>query len=225
MKRILLASVLSMLAFSAHAKDAAPLGVTLKGLDKSGRIDPQYAFCAPASPGHTKDGGNVSPEISWSGAPKETKSFAIITSDPDVPTDFSSAGKEGATIPADMKRQVFIHWVLVDIDPHTTRLPAGADSDRVEENGKHSQKTKYGLRGVNDYGKFKGGAFFGYDGPCPPWNDARMHHYSFTVYALDVRTLDLSGKFTAADAENAMKGHVLAKGSAVGAYTQNPAVK
>ena len=30
------------------------------------------------------------------------------------------------------------------------------------------------------------GDYFGYDGPCPPWNDSIVHHYVFTVYALDV---------------------------------------
>ena len=31
-----------------------------------------------------------------------------------------------------------------------------------------------------------GGSYYGYDGPCPPWNDSIPHHYLFTLYALDI---------------------------------------
>ena len=47
-------------------------------------------------------------------------------------------------------------------------------------------------QGINDYtGWFAGdkdmaGNYFGYDGPCPPWNDEIPHRYVFTLYALDV---------------------------------------
>ena len=56
-------------------------------------------------------------------------------------------------------------------------------------------------QGINDYtGWFAGdkdmaGNYFGYDGPCPPWNDEILHHYVFTVYALDVPRLDIAGDF------------------------------
>jgi len=66
------------------------------------------------------------------------------------------------------------------------------------------------------------GQYFGYDGPCPPWNDERLHHYHFTVYALSVKTLGLSGAFDAEAALAAMKGKVLAKGTSTGIFTQNP---
>ena len=87
------------------------------------------------------------------------------------------------------------------------------------------------MRGINDYTKFMAsnpdmaGDYGGYDGPCPPWNDERLHHYVFTVYALDVGSLGLSGSFTAPDALKAMEGHILAQASWTGTYTQNPAVK
>ena len=38
------------------------------------------------------------------------------------------------------------------------------------------------------------GNYFGYDGPCPPWNDAIPHHYVFTLYALDVARLDVPAR-------------------------------
>jgi hypothetical protein len=68
------------------------------------------------------------------------------------------------------------------------------------------------------------GQYFGYDGPCPPWNDEIVHHYHFTVYALNVASLNLPAGFAAADAMAAMNGVVLAKGDVVGLYAQNPAV-
>ena len=96
--------------------------------------------------------------------------------------------------------------------------------------GKAAGPTKYGLSGINDYtGWFANnskmaGNYGGYDGPCPPWNDTRRHHYRFTVYALDVPSLGLSGTFGAPDALKAMRRHVLAKGAAVGVYVLNPTV-
>ena len=65
------------------------------------------------------------------------------------------------------------------------------------------------------------GSYGGYDGPAPPWNDELVHEYCFTVYALDVATLGLSGEFTAADALAAMEGHILDQASWVGTYTLN----
>ena len=69
-----------------------------------------------------------------------------------------------------------------------------------------------------------GGDYGGYDGPCPPWNDSIMHHYHFTVYALDIASLNLEGSFTGAEALEAMEGHVLAKESHIGTYSLNPEV-
>lgn len=66
------------------------------------------------------------------------------------------------------------------------------------------------------------GDYFGYDGPCPSWNDARVHRYIFTVYALDVAELGVSGRFTGSQALEAMRGHVLAQASLTGTYTLNP---
>ena len=61
-----------------------------------------------------------------------------------------------------------------------------------------------------------GGDYGGYDGPCPPWNDSIMHHFHFTVFALDVQLLDLKGAFTGAGVLAAMKGHVLDQESHMG---------
>ena len=82
-----------------------------------------------------------------------------------------------------------------------------------------------GVQGLNDYtGWFASdpamkGDYAGYDGPCPPWNDERVHGYRFAIYALDVGTLGLSGPFTGHDVRKAMEGHVLGKAELIGLYT------
>ena len=85
-------------------------------------------------------------------------------------------------------------------------------------------------QGLNDFtGWFAGnpdmaGDYLGYDGPYPPFNDERVHRYFFRVFALDVATLSLPERFTAADAYRAMHGHVLAEAALHGTYTLNPAL-
>jgi Raf kinase inhibitor-like YbhB/YbcL family protein len=69
------------------------------------------------------------------------------------------------------------------------------------------------------------GNYYGYDGPCPPWNDAIVHHYAFTLFALDVARLDVAGTFGGADVRKAMAGHVLAQAAVTGLYTLNPSVR
>ena len=69
------------------------------------------------------------------------------------------------------------------------------------------------------------GDYFGYDGPCPPWNDEIAHRYVFTLFALDVETCPVRRKFTAADVVKAMKGHILGTAQITGRYSLNPAVK
>jgi Raf kinase inhibitor-like YbhB/YbcL family protein len=86
------------------------------------------------------------------------------------------------------------------------------------------------VQGVNDFtGWFSGdadmgGEYLGYDGPCPPWNDALLHHYHFRIHALDVAALPLIKGFSLAELRAAMVGHVLAEAELVGTYSLNPAV-
>ena len=211
---------------AANAAGMAALTVTVSGIKPGGVIPGSFAYCVPAKQGHVAPGPNKSPAIKWSKGPAGTASYAISMVDPDAPTVFDTANKEGQIIPADLKRRDFHHWILVDIASSVTGLPEGAES--TGHGGKPVGPTKYGLRGANDIGGFgrpgTKGPTGGYDGPCPPWNDAIPHHYHFGVYALNVRSLGLSSGFTVPDALRAMKGHVLAKGEWVGVYTQNPDV-
>src|SRR3546814_7648077 len=55
------------------------------------------------------------------------------------------------------------------------------------------------------------GDYLGYDGPFPPPNDLRLHRYFFRLFALDIATLSVPARFTAAEVKQAMKGHVLAE--------------
>lgn len=203
------------------AQGEAMLTVKVDAIKPGGVIPPRFAYCVPAPMGHTGQGPDTSPSISWSRGPAATASYAIIVVDPDVPTVFDDANKEGKTISASLARRDFYHWVLVDIPAKITSLPEGADSG--EPSPKKPGPTKYGVRGISDYSG-GGKVFGGYDGPCPPWNDEIPHHYHFMVYALDVTHLGVSGNFTGADALKAMQGHILAKGELVGVYSLNPEV-
>ncbi len=217
---MLLAAAFPATAFAAGGPTA--LHVTIKGLDEQGRLTPRHAFCQPDLVAGVSDGGNVSPELAWGAGPEGTKSFVVIMHDPDVPQKFDDANKEGRIIMKSAPRRDFVHWVLVDIPAATTRLPEGADSDRKDAGGKRTQNTRYGVRGINDFGKKKDSLFFGYDGPCPPWNDDLWHNYRFSVYALDIPSLNLGGAFTGRDVMRAMEGHVLARGQVVGRFSNNP---
>jgi Raf kinase inhibitor-like YbhB/YbcL family protein len=123
-----------------------------------------------------------------------------------------------------LPRADFVHWVLVDIPATTSELREGLDSDGMTPRGKAPGKTDHGVRGLNDYtGWFKGdeqleGQYAGYDGPWPPFNDERRHHYTFTVYALDVPSLQLPAAFTYADVKRAIQGHVLAEAKIRASY-------
>ncbi len=65
----------------------------------------------------TCDGKDISPDLTWSGAPKEVKSFALICDDPDAP---------GRT---------WVHWVIYNIPAERTDLPAGIPATRELPDG------------------------------------------------------------------------------------------
>jgi len=206
------------------------LTLDVTGVADDEPIPTTFAFCVPAHEGHVSMGANRNPRVVWKDAPAGTQSFALLCIDTDAPTDARDVNVEGRTVSETLPRTSFSHWVLVDIPGSATAVAEGADSDGVTAGGKSVGPTAHGVRGRNDYTAWfeddaeMAGTYGGYDGPCPPWNDELVHHYRFTVYALDVATLGLSGAFSADDALAAMQGHALASASVTGTYTLNPAL-
>ena len=187
-----------------------------------GRIDPAQ---------HVALSANRNPDFRWSDLPAGTQSLALVCHDPDVPSRGDDVNKEGHVVPASLPRVDFFHWVLVDLPADTPPIARGEFSDGVTARGKPGPHAPRGARqGISNYtdwfagDKDMGGNYFGYDGPCPPWNDELPHHYVFTLYALDVPRLAVSGIFGGPEALAAMKGHVLAQAAVTGRYTLNPKV-
>ena len=194
-------------------------------------IPSEFAFAEPDPESHIRFAGNRNPHLRWSGAPDATRSFAIVAVDPDVPSVGTDVNQEGRTVPADLPRVNFYHWLLVDLPPSTSEIGAGSHSQGVTARGKPGPGAPGGGRhGLNSYtGWFAGdaemeGDYFGYDGPCPPWNDERLHHYTFTVYALDTERASVDGSFEAAELLEAIEGHILDQASLMGTYALNPGV-
>lgn len=194
-------------------------------------IPGEFAFCRPDSVSHICLADNVSPHMVWSDVPEATRSFVLLCHDPDAPSRPDAVNKEGCSVPADLPRMDFYHWILVDIPVTVTELATGADSNRITPRGKDQTPGPHGARrGSNSYTDwFAGdpamaGNYFGYDGPCPPWNDSLPHHYHFSVYALDIGVCPIVGAFQGKDVLAAIEGHVLAQASITGLYSLNPDV-
>lgn len=170
---------------------------------------------------------NHNPELSWDEVPEGVRSFVLLCVDPDVPTIAEQVNREDLKIDADLPRCDFYHWVMINIPADCRQIAQGSCSSEVTIGGKRNPTGPNGSRqGVNDYTDFMAGSemagqYHGYDGPCPPWNDERMHHYYFRVYALNVAELDLAEHFNGGDVTGAMKAHVLASAEIMGRYTLN----
>jgi len=129
---------------------------------------------------YTCAGNDISPQLSWQGAPKATKSFALICADPDAVSG------------------TFYHWVVFN-------MPLTLSS--IKEN----QNLLDSVIGENSTGQQA------YKGPCPP--PGKIHHYIFTVYALDTQ-LNLPMDTNAEKLIAAMQGHILETADLIGLFSK-----
>lgn len=197
-----------------------------------GFIPERNAFGKIDGQNHVALAGNENPHLAWTDVPDATQSFVVICHDPDVPSKPDDVNQEDREIPSSLPRVDFYHWALVDIPATSTEIAEGAYSSGITPRGKAGPLALDGTRqGVNDFTNWfaadrdMNGDYFGYDGPCPPWNDSIPHRYVFTVYALDIAELPFEGRFTGADVIKAIQGHVLGQASITGLYTLNPRLK
>ncbi len=145
-KWVLLASLLAPL--SAYSEDAK---FTLSSTDIAAG---KYMKKAQEFNGFGCAGDDLSPQLSWSGAPEGTVAYAVFAYDPDAPTGSG-----------------WWHWQLVNIPADVTRIAAGA--------GKVDSKIlpQGSVQIENDFG------VAGFGGACPPQGHG-VHRYQFTVFAL-----------------------------------------
>lgn len=98
----------------------------------------------------------------------------------------------------------FTHWIVYDIPRSATSLAEGVEPNAMlPDNG--------GKQGTNGFGKI------GYGGPAPP--PGSLHHYRFTLYALDAQT-GLEPGAQRSQFDRAVKDHIVAKGELVGTYAR-----
>ena len=196
-----------------------------------GVLPAQYAFAEIDPASRVRLAANHNHHLAWDEVPNGTASLALFCIDGDAPQDASLANRADQALPLSSARGDFFHWSLLDIPPAMRSMAAGQFSRGVTARGKPAASGPGHLRqGLNDYtGWFAGdpdmaGDYYGYDGPCPPWNDERLHHYLFRLYALDVPRLALAGRFTGRQALDAIYGHILDEARLVVAYSLNPAL-
>jgi len=78
---------------------------------------------------YTCDGDDISPEIKWKDAPKNTKSFTLISDDPDAPVG------------------VYTHWVIFNMPPSQNGLKEGIETKPTLQDGSIQGKTDFGRIG------------------------------------------------------------------------------
>jgi Raf kinase inhibitor-like YbhB/YbcL family protein len=133
-------------------------------------------------------GQDLSPSLSWSGAPDGTKSFVVTMYDPDAPT---ASG--------------FWHWAVVDIPAAVTSLPSGAGDQAAAT----LPRGAFQLR--ND------GGITGFLGAAPPPGHHR-HEYHVVVHAVDVESLGIPPDATTAFLGFNLFTHAIGRARIVGWY-------
>jgi len=171
--------LMSLLAVSSAWAE----GFTLSSKTVSGQLGINQVYS-----GFGCSGKNISPELSWSGAPSGAKSYALTVYDPDAPTGSG-----------------WWHWLIFNIDSKTLSLKTGAG------NIKNKIAPKGSVQSLTDYGTS------GFGGACPPVGHG-SHQYIFTVHALDTEKIDLDEKANSALVGYMINSHTIAKSSLVAYY-------
>jgi len=171
------------LAGAAHAQE---FKLTSPDIKPRGIIAEEQVFN-----GFSCTGKNVSPALTWSGAPKEAKSFALLVYDPDAP-----AGGAG-----------WWHWLVIDIPGNANQLKkdAGKADGTNLPAGAGQISTDFGAPG--------------WGGPCPPAGD-KPHRYNSTLHALKVAKLDIPKGASASLAGFRVNANSIAKASLTGRYAR-----
>lgn len=102
---------------------------------------------------HTCEGGDLSPPLSWQGAPEGTRSLVLIVDDPDAPDPAAP-------------RMVWDHWLLYNLPPSVGSLAEGSTSENLPPGARE---------GINSWGRT------GYGGPCPPIGRHRYFHILYAL--------------------------------------------
>jgi Raf kinase inhibitor-like YbhB/YbcL family protein len=196
-------------------------------------IPPRFACGVADGAEAVRLGENLNPHLAWSDVPAPAQSLVLVCHDFDVPVDRSAVNRAGRELDADIERADFFHWLLVDLPPSDGAIAEGEFGRGFVPRGKPGPATHRGRarQGLNDYTAWfegdaeRAGDYFGYDGPFPPWNDALVHHYVFTLYAVVVPVLELPERFRGRDVWQALAGRVLAEATLSGTYTLNPRLR
>jgi len=126
-------------------------------------------------------GEDRSPQLSWSGAPEGTQSYAVTVYDPDAPTQSG-----------------FWHWAVANIPADVTSLPEGAGDD----DGSGLPEGAFQLRNDGGAARFIGAAPPAGHGP---------HRYYITVHALDVPDLGVPADASNAFLNFTIASHILGR--------------
>jgi Raf kinase inhibitor-like YbhB/YbcL family protein len=147
--------VLASLLLATPALAAGKFTLESADVKPGGQLTDQQVFN-----GFGCSGANVSPQLAWKNAPKDTKSFVVTVYDPDAPTGSG-----------------WWHWVVFDIPATAKELPQGAGSGKAPlPEGAKQGRTDFGSPG--------------FGGACPPAGDKPHRYiftvYALKTDKLDV---------------------------------------
>lgn len=197
------ATIILGIVLTCDTTMAADFVLTSPDFKEGGTIKAEQVFN-----GSGCSGQNVSPELSWSGAPAGAKSFALTVYDPDARTRWLHRLKSFALAiydPDASTRSGWLHWVIVNISANVTSLPkdAGNIQAGVAPAGSIQSRTSFGT--------------VGWAGPCPPQGD-KPHHYVFTIFALDLDRLPVDANTSAIYVGFNLHYHNVGKATLTGTY-------